>query len=103
MITCNGVVGLAVLAGALRRLRGHLQRRGLSHRARDRAYARDPQPRAAHLHHEQTGAPALSAQLAFAAVASLALYGLFVVVQTVRHREYYVSPSSQSCRIGGAR
>jgi Ca2+:H+ antiporter len=31
-----------------------------------------------------------SAQLAFAAVASLALYGLFVVVQTVRHRDYFL-------------
>jgi len=29
-------------------------------------------------------------QLAFAAVASLTLYGLFVVVQTVRHRDYFV-------------
>jgi Ca2+:H+ antiporter len=31
-----------------------------------------------------------SAQLAFAAVASVALYGLFVWVQTVRHRDYFV-------------
>jgi Ca2+:H+ antiporter len=30
------------------------------------------------------------AQLAFAAVASLALCGLFVVVQTVRHRDYFL-------------
>jgi Ca2+:H+ antiporter len=30
------------------------------------------------------------AQLAFAAVAALALYGLFVVVQTVRHRDYFL-------------
>jgi Ca2+:H+ antiporter len=29
-------------------------------------------------------------QLAFAAVASLALYGLFVSVQTVRHRDYFL-------------
>ena len=33
------------------------------------------------------------AQLAFAAVASLALYGLFVVVQTVRHRDYFLPPT----------
>ena len=31
-----------------------------------------------------------SEQLAFAAVASLALYGLFVFVQTVRHRDYFL-------------
>jgi len=33
-------------------------------------------------------------QLAFAAVASLALYGLFVVVQTVRHRDYFLPVGS---------
>jgi Ca2+:H+ antiporter len=31
-----------------------------------------------------------TAQLVFAAVASLAIYGLFVVVQTVRHRDYFL-------------
>ncbi len=31
-----------------------------------------------------------SAQLTFAAVASLTLYGLFVLVQTVRHRDYFL-------------
>lgn len=33
-------------------------------------------------------------QLAFAAVASLTLYLLFVFVQTVRHRDYFVNPGS---------
>ena len=33
-------------------------------------------------------------QLAFAAVASLALYLLFVFVQTVRHRDYFVNPGT---------
>jgi len=31
-----------------------------------------------------------SLQLAFAAVASLTLYGLFVVIQTIRHRDYFL-------------
>lgn len=31
-----------------------------------------------------------SSQLAFAAVASLALYGMFVVTQTVRHRDFFL-------------
>ena len=34
------------------------------------------------------------APLAFAAVASLALYSLFVFVQTVRHRDYFLPPST---------
>lgn len=33
-------------------------------------------------------------QLAFAAIASLTLYLLFVFVQTVRHRDYFVNPGS---------
>jgi Ca2+:H+ antiporter len=33
-------------------------------------------------------------QLAFAAVASLALYLLFVFVQTIRHRDYFVNPGT---------
>ena len=40
-------------------------------------------------------------QLAFAAVASLALYGLFVFVQTVRHRDYFLPEGSADRR--GAR
>ena len=36
-----------------------------------------------------------SEQLAFAAVASLALYGLFVFVQTVRHRDYFLPEAAE--------
>jgi len=35
-----------------------------------------------------------TSQLAFAAVASLALWGVFVLVQTVRHRDYFLPPES---------
>jgi Ca2+:H+ antiporter len=37
-----------------------------------------------------TGPEFSASQLAFAAVASVALYGLFVVVQTIRHRDYFL-------------
>src|SRR6478736_4664528 len=37
------------------------------------------------------GAEFSSAQLAFAAVASLALYGIFVFTQTVRHRDFFLA------------
>jgi Ca2+:H+ antiporter len=42
-----------------------------------------------------TSTPGLTystSQLAFAAVASLALWGVFVFVQTVRHRDYFLPP-----------
>ncbi len=35
-------------------------------------------------------------QLAFAAIASLALYLLFVFVQTIRHRDYFLNPGMDS-------
>jgi len=90
MITCNGIMGLCLLIGAARR-------------------------RIAVFHPEGSGAalatvitlatltlvlptfttsrpgPEFSpTQLTFAAVASIALYGLFVMTQTVRHRDYFL-------------
>jgi len=38
------------------------------------------------------GSSYTSKQLAFAAVASLVLWGVFVFVQTVRHRDYFLPP-----------
>jgi Ca2+:H+ antiporter len=90
MITCNGIVGLAILVGALRR----------------GVVSFNPEGTAAALMTVATlatlclvlptfttsapGPEFSSGQLAFAAVASLALYGLFVLVQTVRHRDYFL-------------
>jgi Ca2+:H+ antiporter len=90
MITCNGILGLCLLIGAARR-------------------------RIAVFHPEGSGAalatvitlatlslvlptfttsrpgPEFSpAQLTFAGIASIALYGLFVTTQTVRHRDYFL-------------
>ena len=90
MLTCNGIFGLSLLVGAVRR-------------------------RVAVFHPEGTGAalatvatiatlclvlptfttsrpgPEFSpAQLTFAAIAALGLYGLFVAMQTVRHRDYFL-------------
>jgi Ca2+:H+ antiporter len=90
MITCNGILGLCLLIGAARR-------------------------RIAVFHPEGSGAalatvitlaaltlvlptfttsrpgPEFSpAQLTFAAVASITLYGMFVMTQTVRHRDYFL-------------
>lgn len=36
-----------------------------------------------------------SSQLAFVALATLVLYGAFLYVQTVRHRDYFIVPSAQ--------
>lgn len=95
MITCNGIVGICLLSGALRNRTVVFNAEGsggalatvitlasmtlvlptFTTSAADREFT--------------TG------QLAFAAVASLALYALFVTVQTVRHRDYFLPVSRE--------
>jgi Ca2+:H+ antiporter len=90
MIACNGIVGLSLLVGALRR-------RVASFNAEGTATALATVSTLATLtlvlprFTTSTPGPEFSAaQLAFASVASVALYGLFVFVQTVRHRDYFL-------------
>src|SRR4051812_33827257 len=86
MITCNGIVGLALLIGAVRE---HV----VPFRAESTTAALSTVATLATLtlvlptFTTTTPGPQFSGeQLAFAAVASLALYLLFVFVQTVRYR-----------------
>ena len=90
MITCNGIVGVCLLIGALRT-------RVASFNAEGTATALATVVTLATLTlvlptftTSSPGPEFSSAQLAFAAVASIALYALFVVVQTVRHRDYFL-------------
>jgi len=90
MITCNGIIGLSLLSATLRH-------RTASFNAEGTASALATVATLATL---SLVVPAFTTsrpspefsplQLAFAAVASLVLYGLFVVVQTVRHRDYFL-------------
>ena len=90
MITCNGVVGISLLVGALRT-------RLATFNAEGSATALATVSTLAMLTlvvptftTSRPGPEFSPAQLTFAAVASLALYGLFVVVQTIRHRDYFL-------------
>ena len=90
MITCNGIVGVSLLVGAVRQ-------RVATFNAEGTATALATVSTLATLSlvlptftTSRPGPEFSPAQLAFAAVASLALYGLFVVVQTVRHRDYFL-------------
>jgi Ca2+:H+ antiporter len=91
MITTNGILGLCVLIAAIR---GHVA----SFNAEGTASALATVGTLAVLTlvlprftTSATGPEFTSAQLAFAGVASVAIYGLFVFVQTVRHRDYFVA------------
>jgi Ca2+:H+ antiporter len=90
MIVCNGVLGLCLLVGGVRHLEVAFRVEGSS-------------PPLAVLvalsgltlvlpsYTVTTPGPSFSgSQLAFAGVASLLLYGAFVFVQTVRHRDYFL-------------
>jgi len=90
MICLNGIVGLTLLVGSLRHHLAHFNPEGTGSALATvitlagvtlvlpRFTTSEPGP-------EFTGE-----QLAFAAVASLALYGLFVFTQTIRHRDFFL-------------
>jgi Ca2+:H+ antiporter len=90
MITCNGIIGVAVLIGALRR---HVARFNAEGTATALATVLTLTTLCLVLPSFTTSEPGpefSASQLAFAAVASLVLYALFLVVQTVRHRDQFV-------------
>lgn len=90
MIVCNGVVGLCLLLGGLRH-------RVMAFRVEGTSPALASLAALAGLSMvlpsftTTTAGPTYSAsQLAFAGITSLGLYGVFVFVQTVRHRDYFL-------------
>jgi Ca2+:H+ antiporter len=90
MITCNGIVGASLLVGALRRRFAVFNAEGTATALATVATLATLSLVLPRFTTSEPGPQFSGAQLAFAAVASLALYGLFVVVQTVRHRDYFL-------------
>jgi Ca2+:H+ antiporter len=90
MITCNGVVGLSLLVGAVRRRVASFNAEGTATALATVATLATLSLVLPTFTTSVPGPEFSSAQLAFAAVASLALYAMFVVVQTVRHRDYFL-------------
>jgi Ca2+:H+ antiporter len=93
MITCNGAVGLCVIAGGLKH---HEQSFRLEGATSALAALIVLATLSLVLPVFTTTAPGpdlfSTSQLAFAAVSSLALWAVFVFVQTVRHRDYFLPP-----------
>lgn len=90
MITVNGIVGISLLVGALKHHLAVFNPEGTG-AALATVIALAvlclvvPSVTTSEVGPEFTGA-----QLAFAAIASLALYGMFVFTQTVRHRDFFL-------------
>jgi Ca2+:H+ antiporter len=92
MIICTGVVGGCVLAGALRHREQSFRVEGAGP-ALAALVALAVLVLVLPVFTTSAPGPSYSkAQLAFAALASLALWGVFVFVQTVRHRDYFLPP-----------
>jgi Ca2+:H+ antiporter len=90
MITCNGILGLCLLIGALRERFASFNAEGTATALATVATLATLSLVLPNFTTSEPGPEFSSAQLAFAAVASVVLYALFVVVQTVRHRDYFV-------------
>ncbi|HEY0641673.1 MAG TPA: ionic transporter y4hA [Pseudonocardiaceae bacterium] len=96
MITCNGILGLCLLVGAMRHNVVVFNAEGSS-KALATVTALAVLCLVLPTFTRSTSGPTFSAgQLAFAAVVSLALYGVYVFVQTVRHRDYFL-PAGEKC------
>ncbi len=90
MIVCNGIVGICLLVGGIRHREQDFQIRGAS--AALAVLASLSVLTLVIPNYTNIAGPTLTpSQLAFAGISSLVLYGVFVFVQTVRHRDYFLA------------
>ncbi|WP_371680125.1 calcium:proton antiporter [Streptomyces sp. NBC_01276] len=101
MITCNGIVGLSLLVGALRNRVAVFNAEGSGAALATVATLAVLSLVLPTFTTSKPGPEFSTAQLTFAAVASLALYGLFIAVQTVRHRDYFLPVATGAGSSGG--
>lgn len=92
MITLNGIVGISLLVATLRTRVTVFNAEGTATALATAATLATLTLVLPTFTTSTPGPEFSSSQLAFAAVASLALYATFVLVQTVRHRDYFLPP-----------
>lgn len=92
MIICNGVVGLCLLAGGLRHHVQSFRVEGANTGLAALIALSTLSLVLPTFTTSSAGRTHTGAQLAFSSVASLALWGTFVFVQTIRHRDYFLPP-----------
>lgn len=90
MITVNGIVGLSLLVGALKRDLTVFHAEGTGAALATVTTLATLCLVLPGFTTSQPGPEFSGSQLAFAAIASIALYGLFVFTQTVRHRDFFL-------------
>jgi len=95
MIICNGVVGVCVIAGGLKHHEQSFRLEGATSAMAALIVLATLSLVLPVFTTTEPGPDFYSnSQLAFAAAASLALWAVFVFVQTVRHRDYFLPPAS---------
>ncbi|MBT2445370.1 ionic transporter y4hA [Streptomyces sp. ISL-36] len=102
MITCNGIVGLSLLVAALRNRVAVFNAEGSGGALATVCTLATMTLVLPSFTTSHPGPEFSSAQLAFAAVASLCLYGVFVAVQTFRHRDYFLPVAREGQGVPGA-
>jgi Ca2+:H+ antiporter len=90
MITCNGILGLCLLVATVRRHVAVFNAEGTGGALATVATLATLSLVLPSFTTSRTGPEFSPGQLAFAALASLAVYGVFVAVQTGRHRDYFL-------------
>jgi Ca2+:H+ antiporter len=94
MIVCNGIVGTCLLAGGARHHEQGFQVQGASAALAVLAALTTVTLILPNFTTSELGPLYSRSQLIFAALVSLVLYGSFVFVQTVRHRDYFLPVQS---------
>ncbi|MEV6964699.1 ionic transporter y4hA [Hamadaea sp. NPDC051192] len=95
MITCNGIFGLCLLVGALRRRVAVFNPEGTGAALASVATVATLSLVEPTFTTSAPGPQFSTAQLVFAAGSALILYALFVTTQTVRHRDYFLPITSK--------
>ena len=100
MITLNGIVGLSLVVGAVRHHLAVFNAEGTGSALATVITLASLTLVLPRFTTSRPGPEFSGSQLAFAAIASLGLYVLFVFTQTVRHRDFFLPPSGSEGRGG---
>src|SRR5262245_5760869 len=92
MLVCNGIVGLCLLVGGARHREQGFQVQGASAALAVLAALTTLSLIIPNYTTTTVGPEFSTSQLIFAGTASLVLYGSFVFIQTIRHRDYFLPP-----------
>jgi len=95
MLVCNGIVGSCLLAGGVRHHEQGFQVQGASAALAVLAAMTTLTLVLPNFTVAAPGPAFSTSQLVFAGVVSLVLYGAFVFVQTVRHRDYFLAEGGE--------